>query len=431
MPFDMGGTSHRHLADRRAASASLVGRRACWPASASRCAASTSPASAPAAARSRSVDAGGMLRVGPESAGSVPGPACYGNGGTAATVTDANVVLGYLDPDNFMGGERRSIARAAEAAVDRIAEALGIVAHGGRRGHLPGDQYEHGRRHPADDAAPRRRSAPVCAAGLRRRGRPARDGSRARTRDQARRSCRGGLRAVGLGHADHAICATRSRARPSAMPAGSTPGRCARCSPSWRRRAGPAASAEASVRGPGCGSQRSADMRYGEQIFEIERRARRHRSRQRRTCSTVADPFHAATRSSTPTRAGPGGGVRQRAGRGHRRAAIAAQGSPVCQRGRQASPFASTAGSTSATGTRVPVFDLEALAPGLAVHGPALVEFATTTALVAPGRPRLHHRDRLAGHRRQASGRSTGRTPGSQETTHRRRSAGSTCSARG
>ncbi|HTZ37573.1 MAG TPA: hydantoinase/oxoprolinase family protein, partial [Stellaceae bacterium] len=51
------------------------------------------------------VDAGGILHVGPESAGATPGPACYGRGGTAATVTDANLVLGYLDPARFLGGE--------------------------------------------------------------------------------------------------------------------------------------------------------------------------------------------------------------------------------------------------------------------------------------------------------------------------------------
>src|SRR4029077_16001804 len=50
------------------------------------------------------VDAGGILRVGPKSAGAVPGPACYGRGGTAATVTDANLVLGLLDPAGFLGG---------------------------------------------------------------------------------------------------------------------------------------------------------------------------------------------------------------------------------------------------------------------------------------------------------------------------------------
>jgi N-methylhydantoinase A len=72
------------------------------------------------------VDTGGILHVGPESAGAMPGPACYGQGGTAATVTDANLVLGYLDPGRFLGGARRLDKAAAEAAVDRIAAALGI-----------------------------------------------------------------------------------------------------------------------------------------------------------------------------------------------------------------------------------------------------------------------------------------------------------------
>jgi N-methylhydantoinase A len=72
------------------------------------------------------VDAGGVLHVGPESAGAVPGPACYGSGGTVATVTDANLVLGYLDAENFLGGRARLDTAAAEAAVDRIAGALGV-----------------------------------------------------------------------------------------------------------------------------------------------------------------------------------------------------------------------------------------------------------------------------------------------------------------
>ena len=50
------------------------------------------------------VDPGGLLRVGPHSASARPGPACYGRGGTEATVTDANVVLGIIDPDYFLGG---------------------------------------------------------------------------------------------------------------------------------------------------------------------------------------------------------------------------------------------------------------------------------------------------------------------------------------
>jgi N-methylhydantoinase A len=72
------------------------------------------------------VDAGGILHVGPESAGAVPGPACYGRGGTAATVTDANVVLGFLDPANFLGGRARLDAQAAEKAVAAVAKRLGM-----------------------------------------------------------------------------------------------------------------------------------------------------------------------------------------------------------------------------------------------------------------------------------------------------------------
>jgi N-methylhydantoinase A len=71
------------------------------------------------------VDAGGILRVGPASAGADPGPACYLKNGTAATVTDANLVLGYLDPENFLGGETRLDCAAAERAVQAIARPLG------------------------------------------------------------------------------------------------------------------------------------------------------------------------------------------------------------------------------------------------------------------------------------------------------------------
>jgi N-methylhydantoinase A len=72
------------------------------------------------------IDRAGMLAVGPESAGADPGPACYGKGGTAATVTDANLVLGYLDPGNFLGGQRRLDRAAASEAVHRVAQGLGL-----------------------------------------------------------------------------------------------------------------------------------------------------------------------------------------------------------------------------------------------------------------------------------------------------------------
>ncbi len=73
-----------------------------------------------------SADAGGLLRVGPTSAGADPGPACYGRGGRDATITDANLVLGYLDPANFLGGRTVLEVAAAERAIDRLAERLGL-----------------------------------------------------------------------------------------------------------------------------------------------------------------------------------------------------------------------------------------------------------------------------------------------------------------
>ena len=72
------------------------------------------------------VDVGGLLRVGPRSAGARPGPACYGAGGVEPTVTDANVVLGVIDPDYFLGGRMKLDQAAAEAAVSKIAVQLGI-----------------------------------------------------------------------------------------------------------------------------------------------------------------------------------------------------------------------------------------------------------------------------------------------------------------
>ena len=70
------------------------------------------------------VDAGGLLRVGPKSAGARPGPACYGLGGTDATVTDANVVLGLIDPDYYLGGRIKLDRPKAEAAIEAIAKRL-------------------------------------------------------------------------------------------------------------------------------------------------------------------------------------------------------------------------------------------------------------------------------------------------------------------
>ncbi|MFC6719445.1 hydantoinase/oxoprolinase family protein [Natrialbaceae archaeon GCM10025810] len=72
------------------------------------------------------VDAGGALRVGPRSAGADPGPVCYGKGGTEPTVTDANVVLGYIGPETALGGEMTLDVEAARGTLERLAEEAGL-----------------------------------------------------------------------------------------------------------------------------------------------------------------------------------------------------------------------------------------------------------------------------------------------------------------
>ena len=81
------------------------------------------------------IDGAGALRVGPRSAGAVPGPVCYGLGGTTATFTDAVVTLGYLNPDHLVGGRVRIDAAAARRAIEtQVAAPLGLsvdaAAHG-------------------------------------------------------------------------------------------------------------------------------------------------------------------------------------------------------------------------------------------------------------------------------------------------------------
>jgi N-methylhydantoinase A len=81
------------------------------------------------------LDQGGMLRMGPQSAGADPGPACYSKGGKLPATTDANVVLGYLDPGFFAGGKMKLDAAAARAAIDEhIAKPMGLTVEAAAAG---------------------------------------------------------------------------------------------------------------------------------------------------------------------------------------------------------------------------------------------------------------------------------------------------------
>ena len=91
------------------------------------------------------VDELGLLKVGPDSSGADPGPACYGLGGTQPTVTDADLVLGYLNPEYFLGGRMGLDRAAAEEAVARtIADPLQLsVTEPSGVWHLSGGQREY------------------------------------------------------------------------------------------------------------------------------------------------------------------------------------------------------------------------------------------------------------------------------------------------
>lgn len=126
LTFDMGGTSTDVALIDGELQLTSEGRIGRWPVSVPMVDMHTIGAGGGSIA---SVDAGGLLQVGPESAGAMPGPACYGRGGSEATVTDANLVLGRLLPGAFLGGGMELDVVAAEQAVGVIAEKLGISLH--------------------------------------------------------------------------------------------------------------------------------------------------------------------------------------------------------------------------------------------------------------------------------------------------------------
>ena len=149
------------------------------------------------------VDGGGILHVGPESAGADPGPACYGKGGTRPTVTDANVVLGLLDPANFLGGRMALHAGAAEAAREGRRRAARHRRGGGGRGDCARGEHQHGGGDQDRLRAARRRSAPLHPGGLRRRRGAAHHRGGPAAGDPARGGAERGRRALGVGHVGH------------------------------------------------------------------------------------------------------------------------------------------------------------------------------------------------------------------------------------
>jgi N-methylhydantoinase A len=115
-----------------------------------------------------SVDALGLLQVGPGSAAADPGPACYGRGGVSPTVTDADLVLGYLDPSFFLGGRMTLDVHAARAAIDEyVAAPLGLTVLQAAWGihHIVNENMANAARIHAIDRGKNARSFPIFAFG--------------------------------------------------------------------------------------------------------------------------------------------------------------------------------------------------------------------------------------------------------------------------
>ena len=133
------------------------------------------------------VDDGGMLRVGPQSAGADPGPACYGKGGTEPATTDAHIVIGTIRPGAFLGGAHdASTPRPRKRAFEPLAQRFGLSVEQAASSRAAARRRQHRARDPARLDRARPRSARLCAGAVRRR-RPA-----------ARRAHRRGAR-----HLDH------------------------------------------------------------------------------------------------------------------------------------------------------------------------------------------------------------------------------------
>ncbi|TCZ57822.1 hydantoinase/oxoprolinase family protein [Roseicella aquatilis] len=323
---------------------------------------------------------GGTMQVGPRSAGAVPGPAAYGQGGTEPTVTDANLVLGYLDPDNFLGGARRLDLDAARRAVAALAARLGLAPEACAAGihDLVNARMADGVRlatvrrgvDPRDfallafgGAAGLHATAVARELGLRRAAVPL---------------FAAGLSAWGMLHTDLRYELSRSAVTATGMPADAAL-RALFDGLEAEGRARMAAWHHGAV-----AAHRSADMRYGEQVFEIAvpldgidwaapglgdriRAAFHARHRALFTYDLPEEEVVLVNARVAVT------GLLPRHGDG--RAVSAAAAPPSGQRRIR----------LGGTEVAAPVHRFEALAPGQELHGPALVESATTTVLLRPG----------------------------------------------
>ena len=327
-----------------------------------------------------SVDPGGILHVGPESAGADPGPACYGKGGTAATVTDANLVLGYLDAGNFLGGRSRLDPDAALTVVEKVAKQLGcstLAAAEGIHRVVNTNMAEGIRIVSVRRGVDPRRFALLAfggAAGLH-------ITEVARLLDITRvvvPRMAAVLSAWGMLATDLRYEFVRTQVgEVGQVGAGELRRLFAEMEAEGRRRLAAAFTGPVSIR-------RSLDMRYGEQIFEISVSLDGMDMKAPDLMEQIVERFHRRHEELYTYSASC-----QEVVLVNGRLAVIGE-LPILP----AEPVIETTGSLRPCGGRrvylgtwvdVPVYDLEGVSPGIEVKGPAVFESATTTVLVPDG----------------------------------------------
>ncbi|MGK7865086.1 hydantoinase/oxoprolinase family protein [Falsiroseomonas sp. E2-1-a4] len=326
------------------------------------------------------VGAGGMMRVGPRSAGAVPGPACYGAGGTEPAVTDANLVLGYLDGSRFLGGRRSLDLAAAQGAVEGLGAQLGLGLMECAAGihALANIAMADGIR----VATVRRGVDPrgFCllafggAAGLHASA-VARDLGMARV---AVPLLAAGLSAWGMLQTDLRYEVSRSLIGATGLPdEPAIRALFAELEAAARARMAEWMDAPPAIR-------RSADMRYGEQVFEIGVPLDAVDWDAAALPARIAESFHARHEAlfTYALRGEEVVLVTARVAAIGRLPALPVQPLPDQP---AATPVAQRLAFVAGTMQDLPVYAFTALAPGQNLPGPAIVESDTTTVLLLPG----------------------------------------------
>ncbi|MBR0673250.1 hydantoinase/oxoprolinase family protein [Neoroseomonas soli] len=327
------------------------------------------------------VGAGGTLQVGPRSAGAVPGPVSYDQGGTEPAVTDANLVLGYLDPDNFLGGARKLDRAAAERAFGVLGQRLGLDAMATAEGvhRLANVRMADGIRvatvrrgvDPRDftllafgGAAGLHASAVARELGMRRVAVPV---------------FAAGLSAWGMLHTDLRYEMARSELGTGGVPDD------AALRAIWAGLEQEGRARVATWFGGEVETKRAADMRYGEQVFEIAVPLETVDWDAPGLAKRVTEAFH-GRHEALFTYALKGEEVVLV----NARLAVIGRLPPMPEPeaaagGASAAPFARRRARLAGADAELPVYDFAALASGQDIAGPAIVESDTTTVLLLPG----------------------------------------------